>query len=114
MNIEKLTENIVDQIKEAQIKLGYAKETVRLYYPAESLCALMGIEPMDTEHLLDYLKGEEALSDTPLGELRFTAHKGRIEVKIPDRADWIFQRASPLQFGGHPEDFCQIQRGLCV
>lgn len=111
MNIEKLTENIVDQIKEAQIKLGYAKETVWLYYPAESLCALMGIEPMDTEHLLDYLKREKALSDTALGELRFTAHKGRIEVKIPpEGAEYVHREVPDPEFlteligffSGHP------------
>ena len=65
MNVDKLTENIVDQIKEAQIKLGYAKETVRLYYPAESLCTLMGMEPMDTKRLLDYLKETAVLSEIP-------------------------------------------------
>lgn len=33
MNREKLLKNMTDQVKEAQLKLGYAKETVRLYYP---------------------------------------------------------------------------------
>ena len=28
---------MTDQVKEAQLKLGYAKETVRLYYPVDSL-----------------------------------------------------------------------------
>ena len=43
MNTEKLIKNIIDQIKEAQIKLGFAKETTRLYYPVESLNAMLGI-----------------------------------------------------------------------
>ena len=37
MNREKLLKNMTDQVKEAQLKLGYAKETVRLYYPVDSL-----------------------------------------------------------------------------
>ena len=41
MNTEKLIKNIMDQIKEAQIKLGFAKETTRLYYPVESLNACL-------------------------------------------------------------------------
>ena len=99
MNVDKLTENIVDQIKEAQIKLGYAKETVRLYYPAESLCTLMGVEPMDTKRLLDYLKETAVLSEIPLGELQFTAHKGRIEVRIPpEGAEYVHQKVPDPEF----------------
>ncbi len=111
MNVDKLTENIVDQIKEAQIKLGYAKETVRLYYPAESLCTLMGMEPMDTKRLLDYLKETAVLSEIPLGELQFTAHKGRIEVRIPpEGAEYVHREVPDPEFlteligffGSHP------------
>ena len=116
MNIDKLTENIVDQIKEAQIKLGYAKETVRLYYPAQSLCALMGIEPMDTNPLLDYLRETSDLSHGPLGELGFTAHKGRIEVKIPPQgAEYVHLQVPEPKFlaeligffGSHPH--CHLE-----
>ncbi len=31
--MDRLTQNIIDQVKEGQLKLGYVKETVRLYYP---------------------------------------------------------------------------------
>lgn len=31
MNKDRLIENLTEQIKEAQLKLGYAKETIRLY-----------------------------------------------------------------------------------
>ncbi len=111
MNVEKLTESIVDQIKEAQIKLGYAKETVRLYYPAQSLCAQMGIEPMSPEQLVDCLRETAALSDTPLGRLEFTAHKGRIEVKVPpEGAEYVHREVPDPKFlteligffSGHP------------
>lgn len=33
MNKDRLIENLIEQIKEAQLKLGYAKETIRLYFP---------------------------------------------------------------------------------
>lgn len=49
MNTEKLIKNIIDQIKEAQIKLGFAKETTRLYYPVESLNAMLGIHAKMTK-----------------------------------------------------------------
>ena len=37
MRLEALIQNMTDQIKEAQLKLGYARETMRLYYPLSSL-----------------------------------------------------------------------------
>ena len=34
LRFSKLETNLIDMIKEEQIKLGYREETVRLYYPA--------------------------------------------------------------------------------
>ena len=36
MRFEKLEQNIIDMIKEEQAKLGYRKESIRLYYPLSS------------------------------------------------------------------------------
>lgn len=82
MNTEKLIKNIIDQIKEAQIKLGFAKETTRLYYPVESLNAMLGIHTDNDEEMLKAL-GSSDLHDTELGQLHFSAHKGRIEISVP-------------------------------
>jgi hypothetical protein len=38
----KLTNNIKDLITEQQLKLGYDRETVRLYYPLSSLNRFLG------------------------------------------------------------------------
>jgi hypothetical protein len=40
----KLEQNIYDVIKEEQIKLGYRKEVIRLYYPLSSLNRFLGTE----------------------------------------------------------------------
>ena len=37
MNYKQLEKNLTDLIKEEQAKLGYRKESVRLYYPLQSL-----------------------------------------------------------------------------
>ena len=37
-----LKKSMIDAIEEGQLKLGYRDETIRLYYPLESLCALTG------------------------------------------------------------------------
>ena len=42
MRFEKLEQNIIDMIKEEQAKLGYRKESIRLYYPLSSLVHLTG------------------------------------------------------------------------
>lgn len=83
MNADKLIENMRDQIKEAQIKLGYVKETVNLYYPVSSLNALTGLHEKSAEELAGILESEPAFSKTLLGSLKFSVHKGRIEVRIP-------------------------------
>ena len=84
--------NIIDQIKELQIKLGYARETVRLYYPVASLSALVNAEPWDDAQsgedsyaasLCLKLRSHPALTVSPLGHLEFSVHDGRIMVSIP-------------------------------
>ncbi len=37
-------EFLIELNKEEQMKLGYQKETIRLYYPADSLLRLLGKE----------------------------------------------------------------------
>ncbi len=43
-DFKELEHNIIEVIKEEQIKLGYASETIRLYYPLESICNLLGAD----------------------------------------------------------------------
>lgn len=42
MDFTRLTEHVIDVIKEEQVKLGYRKERIRLYYPLDSLNQLLG------------------------------------------------------------------------
>lgn len=84
MNIEKFIENIIEQIKEAQLKLGYEKEVIRLYFPAASLGGLLQIPYSRGKELLDFLKKQTVFTDTVLGTIGFSLCKDdRIEVCIP-------------------------------
>ena len=76
MNTERLLRNITDQIKEAQLKLGFAKEVMRLYYPWESLCRILEIENQEESEQMKELEQK-------LPELSFSIHQGRVEVKVP-------------------------------
>ena len=95
MERDKLIANMTDQIKEAQLKLGYAEETVRLYYPLSSLRMLLGVEgadgtsgadATDAGTVLAALKAElEGWEDCPLGKLSVCLHGDRVEIGIPPK-----------------------------
>ena len=42
MKKQRLIKNITDQIKEAQMKLGFVRESIRLYFPWDSFMVLLG------------------------------------------------------------------------
>ena len=58
MRLEALIQNMTDQIKEAQLKLGYARETMRLYYPLSSLNAMLEIQETDIRELAKKIRHE--------------------------------------------------------
>ena len=94
MNIEEFLENIIEQIKEAQLKLGFAKEVIRLYFPISSLCNLLQVEEQSGEVLLAQLEREKALVDSALGEIRFSLCKeNRMEVCVsPEGASYVHEQ----------------------
>lgn len=58
MKLEALIQNMTDQIKEAQLKLGYARETMRLYYPLSSLNAMLETQEKDIRELAKKIRRE--------------------------------------------------------
>lgn len=85
MNFQRLEKNIIDMIKEQQLKLGYRNEVVRLYYPALSINRLL-----ETDYTVDGLNG--ALKEfvlqakDRLGEIEYTCQNGRYCFKLPEKA----------------------------
>lgn len=49
MNKEKFIGNIIDQVQEMQLKLGFANESVSLYYPYDSIRFLLETDAADSE-----------------------------------------------------------------
>lgn len=96
---DKLEKNIVDQIKEAQLKLGFVRETMRLYYPLESLQAILGLPvasprlpAAEAEQLCQQL-GKEFPAFT------FGQHEGRIEVCVPPSyVEWVHKEVETPAF----------------
>lgn len=58
MKLEALIQNMTDQIKEAQLKLGYARETMRLYYPLSSLNAMLETQETNIRKLAKKIRHE--------------------------------------------------------
>lgn len=83
MNTENLLVNIIDQIKEVQLKLGYAEETIHLYFPRESLNDILRTSYQDEESLLRELQQASAFALAKLGEVSFGLNQKRIEIRIP-------------------------------
>ena len=89
MNTEKLEKNIIEMLKEEQIKLGYCSEPVRLYYPLESLNRLLdsNLDPAGMQDALAVFAADERAR---LGELT-VSHKGdRFCLVIPpEGSDYV-------------------------
>lgn len=98
MDKERFIKNIIEQIKEAQLKLGYTKETIRLYFPAVSLCKLLRMDCMNGRDLAYLL--EKEFQDTGLGKLTFVSRKGgRMEVCIPaEGAAYVHEQVADPPF----------------
>lgn len=77
-----LERNIYDTVKEWEIKIGYRKEALRLYYPEESLLELLSTNsvelPLKIKEFCCQMKGK--LGDI---EIKETEERGRYCVKIP-------------------------------
>ena len=94
MDRDRLIENLIEQIKEAQLKLGYAEETIRLYFPVQSMCGLLRIESRSGKELILQLEKEKEFENTVLGNIRFTLCKDdRIEVCISaEGAAYVYEQ----------------------
>lgn len=118
MNENSLFQNIIDQVREAQLKLSYAKETIRLYYQMSSLNFLLGTEIEDVVQMCNVLReiqqkkqmenakenaGKIARETTGKNAiwagLKFTAHGERIVVTVsPDACEYIHENGSDSPF----------------
>lgn len=87
-------QNIVDQVKEAQIKLGYEKEIIRLYYPIEEMEDIIE----DSFDINSFIKKYSESDNEGIGPLSITKLNKRLEVCVmPDGVEFIYKNiASPL------------------
>ncbi len=77
-----LENNIIDVIKEEQIKLGYQQETIRLYYPMESINNLLKVSQTINE-LENSLTDFCSYVKERLGEVHYSCDNSRFCIIIP-------------------------------
>lgn len=80
----KFEQTLIDIIQEQQIKLGYMKETLRFYFPIESIRYLLDLEDIDDNDIIDRcLNDELARIKTNFGQISFASKANRYEITIP-------------------------------
>ncbi len=79
-----LEKNICDTLKEWELKIGYSKEPVELYYPAESLISLLALPKEQEDKLEEALIFFSQKAREHLGEVRITRNRGRYCIRIPE------------------------------
>lgn len=87
----KLEKNICKVIKEEQIKLGYQSETIRLYYPLESLNLLLN-DTYDISGMQEVLKEFAGSVSSRLGEVEISNRQERFCICLPPKAaDYVYE-----------------------
>ncbi|MDF2484932.1 MAG: hypothetical protein K0R46_1100 [Herbinix sp.] len=83
MNYNMLEKVICDTIKEEQIKLGYEKETIRLYYPMHSLAHILEEDITDVAKMDAALAAFATTVEDKLGRIQLSHSGDRYCVLIP-------------------------------
>lgn len=93
-----LASNILDMIKEEQIKLGYRKEKIRLYYPISSLNTLLGIHA-DCAQMEIELKSYFAQRQETFGEVEVSYRQERFCLTLPEQvSEYVYMHTEKEGF----------------
>ncbi len=82
MNFERLEQNITDIVTEQQLKLGYRREKIRIYYPLLSLNRLLGTD-QDIPKMKAALAAFRDRVRDRFGEIGITEDSGRFCILLP-------------------------------
>lgn len=93
-----LEKNIMDVIKEEQIKLGYRSETIRLYYPIDSILKLLGVEVNESELMILLHQFSSYVVDR-LGKVTHSHKESRYCFVIPaDGVTYVHEQVQESKF----------------
>ncbi len=98
MTFEKLKKNIIDVIEEEQIKLGFQEETIRLYYPLQSLNLFLETE-YSVEEMHKALEEFTRQEKERLGRIEISEKGERFCIKLPkETAIYVHEKIPKNEF----------------
>lgn len=98
MNFSDLEKNICGMIKEGQVKLGYQKETLHLYYPLLTLNRFLHSD-LDTEEMRAALEEFSAAVEDKLGKIQISNQEERFCFCLPPEAsEYVHTHTSQTGF----------------
>lgn len=98
MDFSRLENNIIDVMKEEQIKIGYRSETVRLYYPILSLNRFLSTD-CDAPQMARILQDFCSAASDKLGKIEITNQADRFCFAIPPQgADYVHEHMGDEEF----------------
>lgn len=98
MKYFKLERNLIDILKEQQVKLGYRSEAVRLYYPIQSLNRFFGTAH-DIGGMKEELNGFVTSVKERLGEIEISNNGERFCFLLPAKAsDYVHEHMDGDEF----------------
>ncbi len=83
MNYDMLEKVVCDAIKEEQIKLGYEKETIRLYYPMHSLAHILEEDIAEAGRMDEALTAFVDRVESKLGKVQISHDGDRYCILVP-------------------------------
>lgn len=108
---ENLEQNLIDTIKEFEIKLGYSENSIKLYYPLSSLNHLLGAE-------LDIEQAEEKLGEfakavcDKFGKLEYSHYGKRFCITLaPEAAKYVREN---VRDNGFLRELIETLQGKCT
>jgi hypothetical protein len=98
LDFSKLEKNICDVIKEEQIKLGYRREVIRLYYPLLSLNRFLGTD-LDIAEMQDALAAFALTTEERLGLIEVSHEGERFCFCLPPEAsEYVYENTPQSGF----------------
>lgn len=121
LNFAALKKNLIDMVQEFQVKLGFSRDPVSLYYPLESLNRLLGAQ-LDAAGMRRALKDFAAAAEPELGRIAVSGEGERFCLRIPEAGVVYVRESAPdngflrdfvaatLRFGATIDDLLAVFR----
>ena len=88
MNFERLEKNLIDNICEAQLKIGFEKRPISFNYTNKSLCHLLNVNDI-TDNTLSEFKSEK------IGEITFRPIKSGFCITVSEKgAEYVHENCT--------------------